>query len=137
MVVIIAIVSMIAAPRFTNSINLQRVESAARRLVVDLALAQRQATSANAAQTVRFDAASESYTLVGMPHPDHPGAVYRVQLGEAPYEADIVSFDFGGDGDVIFDIFGTPDSGGTVTIAVGSYTRTVTLDADTGRASIP
>ena len=135
-VVMATLVSM-AAPRFSNSIALQRVEAAARRIVVDLALAQRHARSSNASQTVRFTTGTHEYSLIGMPHPDHPSLEYKVLLSEDPYGASIVSADFGGDPDIIFDVFGVPDSGGSVVIQVGNHVRTVTVDAVTGRATRP
>ncbi len=135
-VVIIGILAAIAAPRFSNSLALQHVEAAARRTVVDLAFAQRQAKSSNVAQTVRFDPAIGEYSLVGMPHPDHPGLEYKVSLREEPYSATLVSADFGGDKEIIFDIYGMPDSDGSVVIRVGSHVRTITIDAQTGKASV-
>ena len=135
-VVMATLVSM-AAPRLSNSIALQRVEAAARRIVVDHALAQRQARSSNASQTVLFKPGTHEYSLVGMPHPDHPGLEYKVLLAEEPYGASIVSANFGGDADIIFDVFGVPDSGGSVVIQVGNHVRTVTVDAITGRATTP
>lgn len=134
-VVIIGILAAIAAPRLSNSLALQRVEAAARRIVVDLAFAQRHAKSSNASQTLRFDPAANVYSFVGMPHPDHPAREYGVALQEEPYRATLVSANFGGDTDIIFDVFGVPDSGGSVVIRVGNHLRTVTVDAVTGRAS--
>lgn len=134
-VVIIGILAAIAAPRFSSSLALQHVEAAARRLVVDLAFAQRRARSSNASQTVRFDSAAGTYSLIGMPHPDHAARDYGVSLQEEPYRTTLVSADFGGDQDIIFDVFGVPDSGGSVVIRVGSRVRTITVDADTGKAT--
>ena len=60
-----------------------------------------------------------------------------MRLSEDPYGASMVSADFGGDADIIFDVFGVPDSGGSVVIQVGNHVRTVTVDAVTGRATTP
>ena len=134
-VVVIATLAVVAVPRFGNTLARQRVEAAARRIVVDLALAQRQARTTNASQTVRFTLGTHEYTLIGMPHPDHPSLAYKVPLSEDPYGARIVSANFGGDLDIIFDVFGVPDSGGSVVISVGNQVRTVTVEAVTGRAT--
>ncbi len=134
-VVIIGILAAIAAPRFSNSIALQHVEAAARRIVVDLAFAQRQAKSSNVNQAVEFDTDPDRYRLLGMPHPDHPGLEYEVFLTEEPYGVTLVSADFGGDQKIIFDVFGVPDSGGSAVIRVGNHVRTIVVDADTGRAT--
>ncbi len=134
--VIIGILAAIAAPRFSNSLALQRVEAAARRIVVDLALAQRHARSASTDQTVRFEPASHEYCLAGMPHPNHPGWEYSVSLAKEPYGTVLVSADFGGDTEIVYDIYGRPDSGGAANIRVGVHDRTITVDAETGLASI-
>ena len=134
-IVIISIITAIAAPRFSNSLALQHIEAAGRRIVVDLAFAQRQAKSSNASQTVRFDPVAGRYLLIGMPHPDHAAREYGVSLQEEPYRATLVSADFGGDQEIIFDVFGVPDSGGSVVIRVGNHVRTIVVDADTGKAT--
>ena len=134
-IVIISIITAIAAPRFSNSLALQHIEAAGRRIVVDLAFAQRQAKSSNASQTVRFDPAAGTYLLIGMPHPDHAAREYGVSLQEEPYRATLVSADFGGDQEIVFDVFGVPDSGGSVVIRVGNHVRTIVVDADTGKAT--
>ena len=131
-VVIIATLAAVAVPRFSNTLARQRVEAAARRIVVDLALAQRRARTTNAKQKVLFTPATHGYTLIDM---RHPGLVYKVLLSEDPYGASIVSANFGGDTDIIFDVFGVPDSSGSVVISVGNHVRTVTVDAGTGRAT--
>ncbi len=135
-VVIIGILSVIAVPRFSNSIALQRVDAAARRVQVDLALARRQAKISTTSQTVAFDTETNSYRLVGMMDPDHPAAEYKVSLSEEPYSTTIVSADFGGDAEIIFDGWGAPDSGGSVLVQVGSHQKTINVDPNTGQASV-
>ena len=136
-VVVIGTLAVIAVPRLSNSIALHRVQAAGRRIVVDLAFAQREAKTSNVAQTVIFHPALDRYIFPTIPHPDHPLLNYRVSLWEEPYSAEIVSVDFGGDNRIIFDVFGVPDSGGSVVISVGNLVRTITVDADTGKASVP
>ena len=135
-VAIIGTIAAIAGPRLSNSLALQHVEAAARRIVVDLAFARRQAKRTDVAQTVRFDPAIGDYSLVGMPHPDHAARDYGVSLQEEPYGATLVSADFGGDQEIIYDVFGIPDSGGSVVIRVGNHVRTIVVDADMGKATV-
>ena len=135
-VLIIGILAAIAAPRFNSSLARQRVEGAARRIVMDLALAQRYAKRSTINQTVQFDSSTHEYSLVGMPHPDLASLEYGVSLTEDPYGAVVVSADFGGDEELVFNVYGMPDSGGSVVIRVGDQIRTVTVDADTGEASL-
>ena len=135
-VVIIGLLASMAVPRFANSLAHRRVEAAARRIVVALALAQRHAKRSTTSQTVQFDSSTHEYSLVGLPHPDLASLDYRVSLTEDPYGAVLVSADFGGDEELVFNIYGVPDSGGSVVIRVGDQIRTVTVDADTGKASL-
>jgi prepilin-type N-terminal cleavage/methylation domain-containing protein len=135
-VVIIGIVAAMAIPRFGGSLAHRRVEAAARRVSVDLALAQRRAKLTSASQKVTFDVDANTYVLVGALHLDHPEATYTVSLVGDPYAALITKADFGGDADIVFDGYGQPDSGGTVVVGVGEYYKTITLDVDTGRVSI-
>ena len=133
---IIAVLAGIAIPRVSSMLARQRIDAAARRIVVDLALAQRQAKTSSTNQTVRFFVAQGAYELAGMPHPDHPGMEYKVHLTDEPYGATVVSADFDGDGDIEFDIHGVPDSGGSVDIQVGNHVRTISVNPNTGKARV-
>lgn len=135
-IAILGIVAGIAVPRFGNFIARRRVDAAATRIATDLALARREAKFSSSTLTVSFNVGADSYTLVGMDDPDHAGREYAVPLTEEPYNASITSADFGGDFEVIFDGYGVPDSGGTLVVAVGSYRKTLTLNADTGRVTV-
>ena len=141
LVVALAIVAMfasLAVPRYANFFARQRAESAARRIAIDLALAQRRAKFASATQTVTFDVAADAYELVGMQDPDHPTQPYVISLSDKPYGATIDSADFPGKTSkvIVFDGYGMPDGGGTVVVEVGSYQWTITVDAQTGRATV-
>jgi len=72
--------------------------------------------------------------MPGVPDPSHRAGSYIVMLSDAPYNAKLASVSFGG-GTLSFDCYGAPSSAGTLGIAVGSYTSTVTLDAGTGKAT--
>ena len=131
--VILAILSAIAVPRYAGFVANQQLEGAARRLTADLSLAQRQARRSSASQTVTFDVAHSTYQLVGMKHPDHPSQPFEICLKDEPYRARIVSASFGVAARIVYDGFGTPDTGGQVVIAVGAYQKTITVDVGTGR----
>ncbi len=139
-VVIIGALSAIAVPRLSNSIALSRVDAAARRIVVDLDYAKREAIRSSTNQRVRFRPLTDEYSIEGLLDPDHPGGVYVVSLQDEPYGATIVSVNFpaGNAERVIFDIYGVPDSGGSVVISVGNYTRTITIGTATanGKATV-
>lgn len=131
--VILAMLGMIALPRYSSFATTQKLEGAVRRVSADLLLAQRQARRSSASQTVTFNVVQNRYQLVGMNHPDHPSQPFDVYLGDEPYRARIVSASFGSDTQIIYDGFGKPDSGGQVVVAVGAYQKTVQVDVGTGK----
>ncbi len=131
-----AILATIAVPRFGNAIARQRSAAAARRLCVDLKLAQQHAKVSSASQHVVFNSLTDSYSLPGMRHLDRVGATYAVLLREEPFQADIASVDFGGDAELIFDGWGKPDSGGTIVLQVGTSSKIISIDPETGQPTI-
>jgi type II secretion system protein H len=135
-VCIIGIMASIAVPRFAASLRRQRVETAARRIVHDLRLAQRHARLSSTTRRVSFDLATNSYTVVGVADLDHPASNYVVRLGQEPYQTTILSVDFGGDAEIAFNGFSLPDSGGSVIIGAGNEAREISVDPDTGQATV-
>lgn len=133
---VLGIVASIAVPRFGNFVAHRHIDAAATRIATDLAFAQREAKFSSTTQTISFNVGTDSYTLVGMEDPDHAGREYAVPLTEEPYKATIISADFGGDFEVVFDGYGVPDSDGTLVVTVGNYRKTLTLDAQTGRVTV-
>jgi type II secretory pathway pseudopilin PulG len=131
---IIVVLGSIAVPRYSQFVSNQQIEAASRRVIADLAYAQRQARQSSASRTVSFNVAQSEYTLAGVAHLDHPSQPYVVRLSEEPFRAKIVSASFGGDANVTFTGYGTPDSGGSLVIAVGSRQATITLDAGVGQS---
>jgi prepilin-type N-terminal cleavage/methylation domain-containing protein len=137
-VVIIAILAAMAVPRFGDSLAHRRVEAAARRIAADLALAQRRAKATSASHTVVFNTGGHAYVVEGAQDLDHPGDVYEVSLADDPYRAVITAIVLGADTPrkIVFDGYGVPDSGGTIVVEAGGNQKTVTVDPDTGRATV-
>jgi len=137
-IAILGIVAGIAVPRFGNFIAHRHIDAAATRIATDLAFAKQRAKFSGTQQKVRFLIPQNRYEFPEMDDPDHPGREYAVPLSEEPYNATIISADFGGDVEVVFDGYGVPvlDSDGTIVIAVGNYRKTLTLDAQTGRVTV-
>jgi prepilin-type N-terminal cleavage/methylation domain-containing protein len=133
---IIATITAIAAPRYQRSLSRYRADLAARRIVQDLELAQATARAKSAALTVRIRQGEDDVQLIDTAGLDPHESTYRTKLFEPPYQADITASTFNGDDSLIFDGWGMPDSGGTAVLTVGSETRTITVDADTGEATI-
>ncbi|MFB0524350.1 MAG: GspH/FimT family pseudopilin [Phycisphaerae bacterium] len=133
---IIATLAAIAAPRYQTALARYRADLAARRIVADLALAQSNAKAASSSRNVVFSISANNYQMPDLPPLDGTSGSYIIELSEKPYEANLISADFGGDQEVIFNGWGIPDSGGTVVLTVGPEQRTVTVDAESGKAQI-
>lgn len=135
-IVIISIVAAIAIPRYANAISHYRADMAARRIAADLLLAQNNAQISSTSRTVTFSTVSNQYTIPAMDDLDSPPTSYVIKLGDDPYKATLVSASFGDDSSVIFDGYGVPDNGGQVVVQAGHFSKTVVLNADTGRAAV-
>lgn len=131
---IMGILTAIAAPTFFDSLLFHRVESAARRVKADLELARTQARATSASQTVTFT--NSTYTISNMMSLDNPNAVYSVDLTKSPYSLDSATADFSHLTKVAFDGYGTPTSGGTVVLKAKSHSCTVALNGTTGDVTI-
>jgi MSHA pilin protein MshC len=136
-VLILGIISATAAPKFARSLRQSRLDAACLRVKADLNLARQTAISRSSSQSLQFTNGSATYTLPGMTHPDHPSLAYSVNLSGEPYGATVSAATFGGSSTVQFDRFGQPTAGGTVTVAVGTSTKTVTVEATNGVVTIP
>jgi prepilin-type N-terminal cleavage/methylation domain-containing protein len=134
---ILATLAAIAVPRYAAASARYRAEAAASRLAADLLLAQRRAVNTCAAQSVTFDVAGAAYQLPGTPDLNNSAAAaYQVRLSAEPYTAKFDAVSFGGATQAVFDGYGKPAAGGTVTIRVGGVVKTVSLDADSGKVSV-
>jgi prepilin-type N-terminal cleavage/methylation domain-containing protein len=135
-VAVIGVLSAIAMPRYSASIHNFRVGSGARRLAADVAMAQAQARAASASRTLAFDLAGSRYGITGIRGLDG-AANYTVNLREPPYQCAITGLNLANSGNtIVFDGYGVPSTGGTVVLASGSMTRTVTISAASGRVTV-
>ena len=94
------------------------------------------ARTASASCAVTFSKETETYELSKVASFDGAPGNYVVDLTDKPYEAKLVSADFGGSGQILFDGWGTPSSGGSVVVAVGVEERTIVVDGETGQVTI-
>jgi type II secretory pathway pseudopilin PulG len=133
---IMSILGAVAAPTFFDSLLFHRVESAARRVKADLELARTQARLTSASQTITFTNATSTYTLANIKSLDKLNTAYTVDLRKEPFSLTSTSANFGGAAVVTFDGYGTPSSGGTVTLNAKSHQCTVTLNGTTGDVTI-
>jgi len=134
-VIVMGIFAAVAVPAVRDSLLFYRVESAARRVKADLRLAQQTARLTSSSQSITFNGTAYSMSA-GVIDLDDPLDAYAVDLSASPYEIGSVAADFGGDTSVTFDGYGTPSSGGAIIITAPNHQCTVTLDGDTGDATI-
>jgi Tfp pilus assembly protein FimT len=141
-IAIMALTAGIAAPRYARSLALYRATAAANRLAADLSLARVSARTTSATRSVDFAAPAVGYTLAGLTDTEHPAATYAVSLAGDQYQVTALTPALAavGTGSAVtsvgFDRFGAPDAGGTITVQVGDARRIVTVDANTGRATV-
>jgi type II secretory pathway pseudopilin PulG len=131
---VMSILTAVAAPSFFDSMLFHRVESAARRVKADPVLARTQARLTSASQSVTF--VNSVYTLSNTKSLDTPNAAYSVDLTKQPYSLDSATANFSNLATVSFDGYGTPTSGGTVVLTAKSHSCTVTLNGTTGDVTI-
>lgn len=133
--VILAVLAAAGIPRYANSLASYRVQQAAARVAADLMLAQVSARTSSVSQSISFSTSSSSYSIAGAQDFAAMANAYSVNLSSAPYHATLVSASFGGGGQVTFDRYGQPSSGGTVVVQVGTMQKTIALDANSGKAT--
>jgi type II secretory pathway pseudopilin PulG len=133
---IIGILAAAAAPTFYQSLLYHRVESAARRVKLDIEQLRLTARVKSESLSITFSG-SGTYTLSpGVQGLDHPNQSYVVDLAAPPYELDSVTVNFGGPTAVSFDGYGNASDGGTIILTLGDHQRTVVLDQNTGLVTI-
>jgi type II secretion system protein H len=132
---ILGIVAAAATPTFYRSLVHHRLESAARRVKLDLEQSRHAARVKSQGQSMSFTGAT--YTLSsGVEDLDSSGQTYTVDLAETPYELDSVTADFAGATSVSFDGYGTASADGTILLELGDESRTVSLENSNGQITI-
>ncbi len=126
----LGIAAAIAVPRFAEGSHTRRLDAFEQRLLADIEHARRLAQARSASVMMVFDPINDTYVITGARNPvTGESSSYMVQTGDSPYRIDLQTVDLGGDAVLIHDGYGTRDSGGTITIASGDLTRTITIDA--------
>jgi prepilin-type N-terminal cleavage/methylation domain-containing protein len=137
-VALLALLTGIAAPRYSSSANNYRVNMAARKVAADLCRARADAWNRGVHRTVTFNTTTLQYTLTAVADMNNGTlADTVVSLKTSPYNLTQLAANFGGGTSVIFDGYGMPNNGGTVTVTSGTLSQTVTLNATTGNITIP
>ncbi len=134
--VILATLGAIAAPRYASALDRYHADATARRIVADLELARATARNTSASITVTFEPVLNMYAMTGVDSLDQAGSNATLVLSDSPYRSELVSTNLGGDDEIVFDGFGVADAGGLVLIQCGAESRVIVVDNETGVASV-
>lgn len=137
MVFVVGILAAVTTPRFVDSLNRQRCLAAAERVRADLEYARSAAIARSRSVTVSFDVASSTCQVSEVQGLRQSSEAYATSLADTPYSASLVSADFDGASQVVFDQFGEPDAAGAIVVQAGTFQTTVSVDDGTGRATLP
>ena len=133
---VMGIVAAAATPSFYASLRHHELETAARRLALDLEQARHAARVKSQAESLTFTSATTYALSSGVASLKSPGQTYSVDLAATPYDLDSVTVNLGGPTTIAFDGYGNASVGGTIVLALGNQTRTVTLNSTNGRISV-
>lgn len=135
-VIILAIISAIAAPRYTLAIQRYRLEMAANRVAADIGLAASYARAKGSSATISFAVSSSSYSIAGLTSTERRDEAHGVDLSRDPFGVSIQSVDFAGTNTLTIKGYGTPTSGGTVRLRLGDLSKTISVAAGSGEVSV-
>ena len=128
LVIVIAIVSITAAiaiPRLSGASTRYRVDSAVQQVIADINVTAAMANRASAAHSIQFDAAAETYTLVGQPSLNDPAVDQAVNLSREPYKVNLLRVSIGGGSQLNVSGFGLIADSGQITLAAGTQGRRI------------
>jgi len=134
-ITIISVSASIAVPMYAGALTRYRADAAAQRIVADLNYARQRARVTGSNVIVQIKQGTDCVVLWDVPSLDNPNAEWAIDMSAKPYNADILSATFTA-GKVTFDGYGYPDAGGSIALVVGTETRTVVLDPDSGKAAV-
>lgn len=129
---VMGIVAAAATPSFYASLQYHEIETAARRLVLDLEHVRHVAKIKSQPQKLSFTG-DTTYTLSpGIASLKSASQAYTVDLSQTPYNLEDVTLNLGGATEISFDGYGNASVGGTIVLELGDQTRTVTLNNSNG-----
>jgi type IV fimbrial biogenesis protein FimT len=132
---VMGIVAATATPSFYASLRYHEIETAARRVMLDLEQARHAARVKSEPQSLTFTSAT-TYTLSSGASLQGSSQTYVVDLSTTPYELDGVTLNLGGPTSVTFDGYGNASVGGTIVLEIGDKTRTITLNQSNGEITV-
>ncbi len=132
---LISILAVTAAPKWTASLQRLRVSNAANRIIADLASAQAAAYGASVSKTITFAVKNNQYTVSGISSLKLGAVPYIVDLSQDPIQCTFVSvFGQTSDQTLTFNGYGVPNRGGNIIVSCGDLQKTIVVDATSGLA---
>jgi len=142
-VMITGILAAVAVPVYSNNLLRFRVDVAAQRIAQDVALAQKSAIQNSSTRTITFAGRDDSCAVSGISSLDRASQPYKVSFNQPPYQVDVSSLVNASEPttplatvSVVFNRFGMPDKGISVTVRAGPFQKRVDVAPISGRISI-
>ncbi len=143
-VLIVGILSAVAARRFVSASARVRSEAVARRIAGDLNYAQRTAILNSCQATITFTLSPFSYQMTNVAHPYHPGQQYACALGELDSSVTVSTAAFNGAANLAFNAYGRPLAGsplgaltsGSIVVQMDGEASSVVIDSASGEAKV-
>lgn len=140
---ILGIVAAVAVPKFSQSLDIIRADSAARHIAADLNYARHRAQVSSQSVPVNFIESPASYAMPTTPHLNRSGETYAVRLADSGMNVRL-AVNLQGGKSMTYNNYGLPFAGsplsamtsGTITIGSGAAAKTVIINPQTGRASV-
>ena len=129
-VMILGILTASAVPRYFDAIASYRAEAAVKRVIADLKLAQRYAKQTSTPHSVAFSTSLNGYTFLAMADIDRRGTNYSLDFDREGYGVKMVGADFNSTQTVTFDIYGIPDSFGTINLQSSHVAYAISIDEE-------
>ena len=140
---IIGIIASIAMPVYANSLLRYRAEVSAERIVQDITQASRSARQSNSSRTITFTLSDHSFTINGLNSLDRVSSPYVVKLTQSPYNSEFASLVSATQPttplqslSLVFDRFGMPNQGISVSIKSGAVRKRVDVAPTSGKVSV-
>lgn len=134
---VIGIAAGVAVPKISTAVMSTRLDTGVAQMRADIKAARQHAISSGTTQQIQVLTGTNEYKLINMPDINHPGTTgYVVDFDELQGSLTITNVNYEGTDNVTFDIYGKPNRGGSVTLQSGSFTKTITIDATTGKTTV-
>jgi Tfp pilus assembly protein FimT len=143
-VLIVGILSAVAAPQFVSASARVRSEAVARRIAGDFNYARRAAILNSCQATITFTLSPFSYQMTNVAHPYRPGQQYACALSDLDSSVTVSTAEFNGTANLAFNAYGRPLAGfplvaltsGSIVVQMDGEASSVVIDSASGEAKV-